>query len=91
VLGRPYPYQLFIHCGVPLVEFGGRGWLPVQPVPHYPGSRTGVENGYVTGTMTLVTPATLRFIADIHTVTAPYVVNFSPATKLPGRAQQVCS
>jgi hypothetical protein len=91
VLGKSYPYRLFAHCGVPLVEFGKRAWQPVLPVPHYPGSRTGVENGYVAGTMTLVSAVTLRFTADIRTVTAPYVVNFRPATKQQAGDQQVCA
>jgi hypothetical protein len=92
-IGKPYSFRLLIHCGVPTVGFGGRAWSPVQPVPKYPGARAvnGIvtETGYVVGTMTLVKPNILRFVADPRTVTAPFAVVFKPAT-VPSEGQ-VCA
>ena len=60
-IGKAYPFELLIHCGVPIVDFGGRAWQPVAPVPAYPGPRlvngTATYTGYVAGTMTLVSRA----------------------------------
>lgn len=90
VLGEAYSFRLLIHCGVPAVSFGGRAWRPVRPVSAYPGARpvNGIttETGYVTGTMTLVKGETLRFVADVRAVRAPFVVLFKP-TALPSQAQ----
>jgi hypothetical protein len=84
VLGRAYPFKLFIHCGVPVVGFGGRSWKPVAPVPEYPGPRpvNGVATytGYVVGTMTLTDAGTLRFVADNRAVLAPFAVVYKPLT-----------
>jgi len=83
VAGKAYSFWLLIHRGVPVVSFGGRAWRPVRPVPVYPGARpvNGIttETGYATGTMTLVNGQTLRFVADVHAVRAPFVVLFKPA------------
>ena len=83
VTGKAYSFRLLIHCGVPVVSFGGRAWSPVRPVPRYPGARpvNGIttESGYVTGMMTLVNAGTLRFAADARAVRAPFVVVFKPA------------
>jgi hypothetical protein len=92
-VGKAYPFNLFIHCGVPLVNFGGRWWAPAPPVPNYPGPRpvNGISTytGYVTGTMTLVTTNNLRFTADSRAVAAPFRVNFKP-TKAPAEGK-VCA
>src|SRR5579859_5011847 len=83
VIGKAYPYRLFIHCGVRKVAFGGQTWNPVQPVPQYRGNRpvngTVTADGYVTGTMTLEAPGTLRFTADNAIAVAPFAVTFKPA------------
>lgn len=83
VIGKPYPYRLFIHCGVRKVLFGGRTWSPVRPVQKYPGNRPvhGIttEDGYVVGTMTLERAGTLRFVADNAIVKAPFAVVFERA------------
>ena len=83
-VGKAYRFNLFIHCGVPLVNFGGRWWAPAPPVPHYPGPRpvNGISTytGYVSGTMTLVTTNNLRFTADSRAVAAPFSVHFKPTT-----------
>lgn len=82
--GKAYPFKLFIHCGVPVVDFGGRAWQPVAPVPRYPGPRpvngTATYTGYVVGTMTLVNARTLRFVADESAVASPFSVVFEPLT-----------
>ena len=83
-IGRSYPFRLFIHCGVPVADFGGRAWQPVAPVPEYPGPRpvsgTATYTGYVAGTMTLVNTRTLRFAADGSAVASPFSVVFKPST-----------
>jgi hypothetical protein len=96
-IDKPYPFKLLIHCSVPLVEFGGRAWQPVAPVPAYPGPRqvngATTYTGYVAGTMTLVTARTLRFVADDSAVASPFSVVYEPVTgritrspcSLPGR------
>ena len=96
-IGKPYPFKLLIHCGVPIVEFGGRAWQPIAPVPAYPGPRqvngTATYTGYVAGTMTLVNARTLRFVADDSAVASPFSVVYEPLTSritrspcsLPGR------
>lgn len=92
-IGRPYFSRLFIHCGVPVVGFGGRAWGPVEPVPKYPGARPVgeivTETGYVAGTMTLVEADALRFVADPRAVMAPFAVVFKPVT-VPSE-RQVCA
>ena len=97
VIGKAYPFKLFIHCGVPVVGFGGRSWQPVAPAPNYPGPRpvNGIATytGYAPGTMTLVNARTLRFVADNSAVASPFSVVFEPLTAgvtraacaLPGR------
>jgi hypothetical protein len=83
-VGKAYPFRLFIHCGVPVVGFGGRAWQPVPPVPAYPGPRpvngTATYTGYVPGTMTLIDARTLRFTADDTAVVSPFSVVFRPST-----------
>lgn len=82
--GKAYPFKLFIHCGVPVVDFGGRAWQPVAPVPRYPGPRpvngTATYTGYAVGTMTLVNARTLRFVANDSAVASPFSVVFEPLT-----------
>jgi hypothetical protein len=82
VLGKPYPFVLAIHCGVPPVSFGGRAWEAVAPIPKSPLPRpvNGVvtETDTVNGTLMLTAHDTLRFTADIRRVMTPYVVTFKP-------------
>jgi hypothetical protein len=83
VIGKPYLYRLFIHCGVRKVAFGGRTWSPVQPVQQYQGNRPvhGITtvDGYVVGTMTLERAGTLRFAANNAIAKAPFAVLFERA------------
>jgi hypothetical protein len=83
-IGTAYPFQLLIHCGVPIVDFGGQAWQPVAPVPAYPGPRlvngTATYTGYVAGTMTLVNARRLLFVADSSAVASPFSVVYQPLT-----------
>jgi hypothetical protein len=83
-IGTAYPFELLIHCGVPIVDFGGRTWQPVAPVPAYPGPRlvngTATYTGYVAGTMTLVNARRLLFVADSSAVASPFSVVYEPLT-----------
>jgi hypothetical protein len=83
-IGKAYPFELLIHCGVPIVDFGGRTWQPVAPVPAYPGPRlvngTATYTGYVAGTMTLVNARRLLFVADGSAVASPFSVVYEPLT-----------
>jgi hypothetical protein len=83
-IGKAYPFELLIHCGVPIVDFGGRTWQPVAPVPAYPGPRlvngTATYTGYVAGTMTLVNARRLLFVADSSAVASPFSVVYEPLT-----------
>jgi hypothetical protein len=91
VPGKAYPYRLFIHCGVPLVSFEGQAWRAVPPVPRSPGQAGNhPDDGYVTGTLTLVKPWLLEFAANRRTIAAPYVIFFHP-TPTSGGVHQVCA
>jgi hypothetical protein len=83
-IGKAYPFKLLIHCGVPIVDFGGQAWQPVAPVPEYPGPRplNGIAayTGYIAGTMTLVNARTLLFVADDNAVASPFSVVYEPLT-----------
>jgi len=83
-IGKAYPFELLIHCGAPIVDFGGRTWQPVAPVPAYPGPRlvngTATYTGYVAGTMTLVNARRLLFVADGSAVASPFSVVYEPLT-----------
>ena len=83
-IGTAYPFELLIHCGAPVVDFGGRTWQPVAPVPAYPGPRlvngTATYTGYVAGTMTLVNARRLLFVADSSAVASPFSVVYEPLT-----------
>jgi hypothetical protein len=81
---KAYPFELLIHCGVPIVDFGGRTWQPVAPVPAYPGPRlvNGIATytGYVAGTMTLINARRLLFVADSSAVPSSFSVVYEPLT-----------
>jgi hypothetical protein len=83
-IGKAYPFKLLIHCGAPLVNFGGRAWQPVAPAPAYPGPRlvkgTATYTGYVAGTMTLVNARRLLFVAASSAVASPFSVVYEPLT-----------
>jgi hypothetical protein len=96
VIGKPYPFVMGVHCGVPLVGFNGRAWEPVAPVPVYPGPRpvngVATETGSVDGMLTLTGRDTLRFTANIRHVAAPFVVTFKPlGTSAPPVTQPACA
>jgi hypothetical protein len=83
-ISKAYPFELLIHCGVPIVDFGGRTWQPVAPVPAYPGPRlvngTATYTGYVAGTITLANARRLLFVADSSAVASPFSVVYEPLT-----------
>ena len=83
-IGKAYPFELLIHCGVPIVDFDRRTWQPAAPVPAYPGPRlvngTATYTGYVAGTMTLVNARKLLFVADSSAVASPFSVVYEPLT-----------
>jgi hypothetical protein len=64
-VGVAYPFDLYTHCGIRAVIFGGRDWLasPVAdaptPLPDANGNTS--YTGYVAGTMTLLPQDRLRF------------------------------
>jgi hypothetical protein len=66
------------------VDFGGRTWQPVAPVPAYPGPRpvngTATYTGYVAGTMTLINARRLLFVADSSAVPSSFSVVYEPLT-----------
>jgi hypothetical protein len=83
-IGKAYPSELLIHCGVSIADFGGRTWQPVAPVPAYPGPRlvngTATYTGYVAGTMTLINARRLLFAAGSSAVASPFSVVYQPLT-----------
>lgn len=93
LIGVPYTYRLFIHCGAPIIGADGKAWRPGPPVAAYPGARPvdGVttETGYVSGTLTLLSANSLRFTADPATVLRPYSVLYSPTSEK--RTLPVCA
>ena len=58
-IGVSYEYHLFVHCGVRAARFGGRWWQSV--VPSDGRTLPNDRSQYVTGSMTLISPAVARF------------------------------
>jgi hypothetical protein len=58
VPGTAYPFDLYTHCGVDLVQFAGRAW---RAEPADDGTLPGP---YLAGTMELLDHATARFVID---------------------------
>lgn len=97
-VGVSYRYQAYTHCGMfEIGKFDGRYWVPVPPLPTVPRPRprpdgTTVDNGYTAGTLTLISPTTLRFAVDDSTVlTAGITVRYHPASASPPAGGGVCS
>jgi hypothetical protein len=67
-VGRAYPYDLLVHCGIRYARFGGRSWqtdrMIAAPKP-VPDRSTGVTTvtGLLPGYMTLVSATQARFEA----------------------------
>jgi hypothetical protein len=60
-IGVPYPYDLYVHCGIKYTRFGGRWW---HAAPERPGPQPAMAYGgnpYTRGTMTLVSVDEARF------------------------------
>jgi hypothetical protein len=82
------PFELYTHYGIHFTTFAGRYWetltaLPdPQPVPNAQGVTT--YTGYISGSMTLVDPNTLRFaINDPAVSITGQVVVFRPKSAPP--------
>jgi hypothetical protein len=94
-IGVHYAFQWYVHCGMDFAEFGGRSWRAEQPRQPFPGPRPlpgggGSDNGYLVGTMTLLSHDTLRFDAASAAVLKPFSVTFTSFT--PTRTGQgVCA
>jgi hypothetical protein len=56
-VGRAYPFDLYAHCGIDLVRFGGANWRAESPYGD------GLP-GYIAGTMELLDGDTARFVID---------------------------
>jgi hypothetical protein len=71
-IGTPYPFDLYIHCGLRNADFAGRWWqadpvdLNYQPRMHYR------DAAYVPGTMTLVAADEARFDASAEGLRVTY-------------------
>jgi hypothetical protein len=80
VVGKAYPYQLYVLCGVGKISYGGRTWSPVPPVGQPPKNRSvhgqSPAGEYLPGTLTLEQPGILRFTANSAVVASPYSVTF---------------
>ncbi|MBN9619063.1 MAG: hypothetical protein J0H43_04950 [Actinobacteria bacterium] len=74
------------HCGIKFLQFNGRNWQAVNPIPEPPTRPDAQGNvsltGGTPGTITLVDHDTLRFVVDESKVNSPVkIVVFHPTTK----------
>ncbi|GAA2329754.1 hypothetical protein [Dactylosporangium salmoneum] len=60
-IGTPYPFDLFVHCGIQYAEFSGALWQADPVQPNYRPKTIYRGLNYVQGTMTLVAPGEARF------------------------------
>jgi hypothetical protein len=74
--GTPYPYDLYVHCGVQYTQFRGRWWhaTPEKIAPPILPDEHGmyVYTGFVSGTMTLVATDLARFVSSDGRMTADF-------------------
>jgi hypothetical protein len=67
-VGKPYPFDLYIHCGGEFTTFAGRTWRTEDPpgnlLPRPDSAGTTRVTGYVAGTMTLMAPDLAHFEVD---------------------------
>jgi hypothetical protein len=78
MVGEPYRYDLYVHCGVRFATFGGR-WWHAEPEQARPAGQPYRDGNYVTGTMTLLSPDHARFVSADPDLT----VDFRPLTTAP--------
>ncbi|MGW3911105.1 hypothetical protein ACWEBX_06155 [Streptomyces sp. NPDC005070] len=81
VRNKPYPYDIYTHCGIKWVRFGGRWWVldTVFPgVEQVRGKRSSPYAQSLPGYMTLIGPDTANFDAA-----GMPTLQFVPATKNP--------
>lgn len=88
VIGVPYPFRLYTHCGIHYATFGGRTWstarLVPEPTPRPDNNGITTYDGYTPGTMALVNPTTLVFTFDPNRViVTAAAVTFHPTSDRP--------
>lgn len=70
VVGMPYPYNWYAHCGMIYITFGSKAWKVDHPVTvpsMHPGDQNvTVEPPDVPGYVTLTSPTSLRFDAPTY-------------------------
>ena len=71
-MGKPYPYEMYTHCGIRAAYFDGRRWIadPIlqksdtNPLVGLPDPPAGWANPFDIGTMELVTDDRARFTSS---------------------------
>jgi len=71
VLGTPYPYDLYTHCGIQDAYFENHWWQADSPTQDDPSKGSNPYTGYLAGTMTLISPTAARF-AGPHALVATF-------------------
>lgn len=82
VVGVGYPFDLYRHCGLGSVAFGGRMWASDAPVPTAQPDANGTttDDGYTHGTMVLADQNTLRFTYAGPAGSPPIIAILRPTT-----------
>jgi|SRR5450631_440040 len=82
VVGVVYPFDLYRHCGLGAVAFGGRMWASGDAVPTAEPDANGTttDDGYTHGTMVLADENTLRFTYAGRAGSPSIIVIFRPTT-----------
>ncbi|BBC34141.1 hypothetical protein SGFS_054350 [Streptomyces graminofaciens] len=63
---KPYPYDIYTHCGIKSVRFGGRWWVLDSVIPgpeQVKGEPPSQDSQKLAGYMTLIGPDTANFDA----------------------------
>lgn len=74
-LGKRYPFEIDVHCGVTNAGFDGRLWRADPPLIDGGNPPPGWDSPYQAGTMTLTAPDQAEFVAD--TADGPRTVRFA--------------
>ena len=77
-----YSYDLFHHCGLDKVPFGGRMWRSdaTAPIPEPGADGMTTYSGSTHGVMMLVAPDKLEFSYQGSPSSPPKVIEFTPTT-----------
>lgn len=77
---KSIPFSLYRHCGVEYMDYDGRVWKVVPPVPVAPQLRPvdGIytDNGYLKGSIRVIDSKTVEFSANPSAVLEPYVLTY---------------